>query len=250
VAAPTFVDFGAYETTGGGTNDRIEVSFTAAGDLDIVGEAADDVAIIFTNRESTEATSSVTAGWNHFAGLPIQQATGGFKYQTDGWWKRLTGTAETTFSVVWPTNNIWRDGIMLVYRGLITTETPVINLTTDVETPQNTNPTHPGITVARNNSGLLYVVANFNDVSPGTPPTGYTTRNGATRAAAPLGAAYDDLTTTTGATGTVTPALGGDIEYPLSILMELVTEAAGGGGTKSPPYRQPPHRVFRTRRFR
>jgi hypothetical protein len=233
MAAPTFVDTGAYETTGGGTNNKIDISLTGAGDLDIVGEAADDVAIVITNRESTEATTSVTADWNHFASVPVQQATGGFKYQTDAWWKRLTGTAEALFNVTWTSSSIWRDGIMLVYRGLITTETPVINLTTDVETAQNTQPVHPGITISRSNSGLLFVVANFNDISGGTPPTGFTERKGSSWAARNL-VAYDDLTTTTGATGTVTGALGGDVEYPLTLLIELVTEAAGGAAQDTP----------------
>jgi hypothetical protein len=188
---------------------------------------------MITNRESTEATTSVTSGWTHVATFPVQQATGGFKYQTDIWWKRLTGTAEALMSVVWTSSSIWRDGIMVVYRGLITTETPVINITADTETAQNTQPVHPGITISRSNSGLLFVVANFNDISGGTPPTGFTERKGSSWAARNL-VAYDDLTTTTGATGTVTGALGGDVEYPQTILLELVTEAAGGGAVIPP----------------
>jgi hypothetical protein len=120
-----------------------------------------------------------------------------------------------------------------VYRGLITTETPIIGTLVEEETAQNSQPVHPGITIARNDSGLLWKVFNFSDIGNTGAPTGFTYRQPAT-GGSPSSArnilTYDDLSTSPGASGTVTGNLSGDIEYPLTVLMELVTEAGAAGG--------------------
>ena len=223
MAAPTFVGIESLANGAGGGNGTSAV-FSWDG---ITGEADDDIGLMLIYKESTAAYTATPSGWNQLG--PWDQDTGGFKFRTDIWWRRRagdTGTATWSWS-----GSTWRDYDNLVHRNGITSETPVIGVTADEETAQNTAPTHPGITIARSNSGLVWAVFNFSNINNTTAPTGFAFRSDSLAAARNV-LSYDDLTTSPGASGTVSATLSGDIEYPLTVLMELVTEAAAG---KAPP---------------
>jgi hypothetical protein len=218
LAAPTFVASPAINTQhGNGTT----VAFSWD---DIAGLADNDVGILTLYKEST-STVTLATNWAEITGSPFVQDTGGFKFRQHVYWRRrASDTGAFTFS--W-TGSTWRNAKFGVWRNLITTETPIIGQTLEEETSQNTQPGHPGINITRSNSGLLWVVGNFSDADITTPPTGHTER-------ADVGVAMncfltDDLTTTAGASGTVSATLS-DPEWALSVLMELITEAAAGGG--------------------
>lgn len=223
MAAPTFVDWDDNPNAGIGAS----VSSLAFSWTDFVGEADDDVVYAAIYRETTAAYTATPANWAQAAGFPQSQDTGGFKYQADLWWRRRSGdTGTATWS--W-TGAAWAYLLAPGYRGCITTETP-FSASWDKETAQNDEPVHPGITIARSNSGLLWFVWNFASSATTAVPTGFTDRNG-TAGEIQI---YDDLSTSPGASGTVT----GDLvnpEYAGSALLEIFTEAAAGGGVTVRP---------------
>jgi hypothetical protein len=215
MAAPTFVDkdteLGATQTT---------VAFTW---VNIIGEADDDVAIAFLYGEAAANPTGVPTGWTLYH--TFDQSTGGFKYRAHVYWRRRAGdTGAVTFTFA---GSVWRSGVMCVYRNPITTETPLLPSTPDddIEAAQNTEPSHAGITVARSNSALLFGTWGFAASGVTTAPTGYTERTDVDEETH----VWDDLTVTAGATGAVAADLVNP-EYASSILIELITEAAAGGG--------------------
>lgn len=213
MAAPTYVD-GNTQTGGGG---QTSATFDWAG---ITGVANDDVGVVAIYKESTAAFTATPTGWTQLG--PWDQSTGGFKYRADLWWKRRAAgdTGNATWSWSGPT---WRSLRGTVYRGLITSETPVIGASSDMETAQNTSPSHPGITVARTDSGVLAVVFSFTENTVSTPPSGLTEQEAGNHETHHL----VDLSTTTGATGAIATTLS-DPEYSGTVVVELVTAAAGG----------------------
>lgn len=208
--APTFVD---KDTDLGGSS--TSVAFTWA---NIVGVANDDVGIALLYGEAQADPTGVPSGWTLYHSW--DQATGGFKYRAHVYWKRRaagdTGAVTFTFA-----GNVWRAGLMGVWRGLITSGTPLVPATPDdnIETAQNTEPSHPGITVANANSGLLFGTWGFAASAITTSPTGYTRRDDVDGEVH----FWDDLTVTAGATGAVAADLV-DPEWCSEILIELVTE--------------------------
>jgi hypothetical protein len=223
VAAPTFVDVENDPDSAGGNANSISFAWA-----DITGEATDQTAIIALYKESTAAYTATPAGANQFAGFPLDNSTGGFKYRTDLWWYKVPASPAT---LTWSwTGNTWRFGKLLLYSGLVTTETPIINLATDTEAAQNTQPDHPGITITRSESGLLWICWNFSSATL-TPPAGYAQRNAAGEGACEI-LVMDDLTTTTGVTGNVAGTLS-DPEYALTGLMEIAV--VGGGAAQDTP---------------
>ena len=220
MAAPTFVDAAATDVNGApGTSAAI--SFTSTFALDVVGEATDDYAIAALYKESTSAVTA-PSGWTLLG--QADQDTGGFKYRAYVYGRRIDGS-ETTATWSW-SGSTWRYLECAVYSNAITTEDPVITFVSEEETAQNTTPTHAGITIQRSNSGLVWIVFNFSDVGNTTAPTGFTHRvpwPGSSLDRNIL--IYDDLTVSPGASGTVSVTLGGDIEWPLTVLLELATEA-------------------------
>lgn len=226
MAAPTFVD--DEEDPGGGGASGTSVVFEWG---DVTGEADNDVALFAIYKESTAAYTATPAGagWAQAVGAPWTQDTGGFKYLADLWWRRRAGdTGAATWS--W-SGATWRYAVGAVYRGVVTGETPLLSPTADEETSQNAEPVHPGITVARTDSGLVWVVFNFTGTTTTTAPAGFTRRGPSTSMEVH---AYDDLTVSAGATGTVTGDLA-DPEYALSVLLELATEAGGAPAATSRP---------------
>lgn len=214
MAAPTFVDADVHTAFGGGTS----VAFDWG---TVTGEADDDISLAYIYRESTAAYTATPSGWAQVSGFPIDVDTGGFHYRADLWWRRRSGdTGSATWS--W-SGSAWRGLIGAVWRGAITTETPIVTVSLDEETAQNTQPSNPGLTVARANSALLFFVWNFNGTTA-TAPSGFAERLDADAFV------FDDLTVTPGATGAVSATLG-DPEYAFSALLELASEAAGGGAT-------------------
>jgi hypothetical protein len=240
MAAPTFVDAGTVGTTGTSAANA-PISFSGTNPGDIVGETTNDYAFVFLYKESTAAVTA-PGGWDALG--TADQDTGGFKYRVHVYGRRIDGT-EVNPTWSW-TGSTWRYAECVVYQNAITTEAPAVVVTFDEETAQNTTPTHPGITITRSNSGLVYVIFNFSDIDNTTPPTGFTHRS-STGATGRNVLMYDDLSTTTGASGTVTQTLSGDIEYPLTVLIELATEAAAGGGTKAKPPMRRPWRIWNRR---
>lgn len=224
MAAPTFVDSAA-NGVNGSSGTSIIISFTNAGDLDVVGEAADDYAIAILYKESTAAYTATPSGWTQVSGAPWDQDTGGFKYRADMWWKKLTGS-EGAETWSW-SGSAWRYGEVHVYRGLVTTENPVITVSADEETNQTNNPVNPGLTIARTDSGLFWGVWNFSDIGNTAAPTGFTYRIPSVTVSLNRNIiAYDDLTTSPGSSGTVTGNLSGTIDWPLTVLVEIATQAA------------------------
>lgn len=218
--APTFVDT---ESETGTSRTSITFSWT-----DFVGEADDDVVVAVLYKESTAAYTATPTGWTQVTGFPQDVNVGGFKYRADAWWRRVSGDTGTA---VWSWSGAtWAFLSAAGYRGVITSETPTITIGFDAETAQNDQPSNPGITIARSNSGLLWFSWNFNN-SNSTPPTGFTERDDVTGGG--NASESDDLTTVTGATGTISATLV-DPEYASSVLIEIATEAGGGGGAEPP----------------
>jgi hypothetical protein len=221
MAAPTFVD---YEENGAGADSTTAIFNWA----DVAGVANDDVALVGLYREDDSAYDATPTDWAQVSGAPWDQTTGGLKFRADLWWKRRT--AGDTGAQQWEFPTTWRHYFALVFRGLITTETPIIGAVAEMEAAQNTEPGHPGITIARSNSGLAWFVFNNagtqNAVTPTGDGAGFTLVNPASDREV---IAYYDLSTVVGAYGAIT----GDLvnpEYPLSVAVELITEAAAGGG--------------------
>ena len=243
MAAPTFLDFDQDPATNGGSGTSVVFDWGS-----ITGEADDDVALCAIYKESTAAYTATPTDWAQVSGFPVDQDTGGFKYRTDLWWRRRAGDAGTaTWS--W-SGSTWRYSEMAVYQGAYTGDDPPIpTLTADEETAQNTSPVHPGITIARTDSGLVWIVYNFSDISNTTPPTGHTHRLEALSGNRNI-VWYDDLSTTPGATGTISATLAGDIEWPLTVALELATEAGGAAAATSRPVFPRTLRVWRGRRVK
>lgn len=210
---PTFVD--NYEDIG---TTRTTVSFNWG--TDITGEANDDIAVAYIYGEFTANPTSVPTGWNLYH--TWDQTTGGFKYRAWVYWRRVSGD---TGDVIWTfDDSVWRMGSFKLYRGCITTGTPLLPSTpvVDIETAQNTEPSHAGITIERKNSGLLFTTYGFSASDVTSDPSGFTRRE--------VGTSYeihnwDDLTVSPGATGAVAADLVNP-EYASSILIELVTQPA------------------------
>lgn len=218
MAAPTFVDSAASST---GAGNGTSLSFAWA---NLVGLATDDLVIAVIYRETVTAYSAQPSGWTQVSGFPQDQSSGGLKYRCDVWWKRFAADSGT---ITWSwTGSDWRNGMWAAWRGAITTETPIVTVGFDAEVNQNDQPSNPGITVARNNSALMWAVWNF-DGNSSTPPSGFTERGDAGEVEM-----ADDLTTTTGATGTVAGVFVNP-EWPSSVLLEIASEAAAGGATPS-----------------
>lgn len=216
--APTLVDFDALNNVeGAGTS--VVVDWSA-----LSGLADNDIVIVPIYKEHADAYTATPSGWNQVSGAPWNQDTGGFKFMGDLWWRRRSGDSGTaTWS--W-TNSVWRArGTVSVWRGCITSEAPLLGAVAEEEAAQNTEPGHPGITVARSNSGLLKFVFNNTASAVTTLPTGF---SDVSAVSFPIQVFYD-LTTTPGATGAINTDLV-DPEWPLSVVVELVTEAAAGGG--------------------
>ena len=228
MAAPTFVDSGANGVNGASGTSCV-LNFAGSAALDIIGEAANDYAIVALYKESNAAVST-PAGWTLLG--QNDQSTGGFKYRAAVYGKRLTGS-ETTVTWSW-TGSTWCYLEAAVYRNAVTTEDPVVTYVAEAETAQNTAPNHAAITVKRANSALVWIVFNFSDISNTTAPTGYTYRLPDATSLERNILIYDDLTTTAGSSGTVTATLAGDIEYPLTVLLELATEAGTSPTTLTP----------------
>lgn len=222
-AAPTFVDFD--DSPAGGGSSATSTTFNWN---NIAGLANDDVAVVYIYRETTAAYTATPAasGWAQLANAPCDQGSGGFKFRADIWWKRRAGDTGT---VTWSWSGAaWRFNMGAVYRGLITSETPIIGLSCDAEANQNDEPIHPGITIARTESAIAWTVFNFTGTTNTTTPTGFTAINGGGGGAGNVEViGYYDLSTSPGAYGTITGDLA-DPEFALSAAMELVTAAAGG----------------------
>lgn len=215
MAAPTFVD---KDTDLGATSTSVAFSWA-----NITGEADDDVAIAFLYGEAAANPTGVQANWTLYH--TFDQSTGGFKYRAHVYWRRRAGdTGTVTFTFA---GSVWRAGVMSVWRPANPGENPLLPSTPDddIEAAQNTEPSHAGITVARANSGLIFATWNFLDTGITTSPTGYTRRDDVNEVVH----VWDDLTVTAGATGAVAADLV-DPEYASSILIEMITEAAAGGG--------------------
>ncbi len=216
--AITFVDH--QETVAGNSTSRV---FDWGG---IVGEADNDIAIVVIYRETT-ATITPPAGWTLIdVSLPVQQATGGFKYEVTAYWHRRSG-AETTHTWSW-TGSAWSQLIASVFRGCTTSATPILTVSIDMETAQNNEPVNPGLVVAQATSALFFATTNFAGTGIDTNPTGFTP----TFVGGDNLISWYNLTTAAGATGNVSGDLG-DPEYAGSILIELgaVAPAAAVTGT-------------------
>lgn len=210
MAAPTFVDD---DEVAGGTSTTVSFNWG-----NLTGEADNDVAVVMLYGEAAADPTSIPTGWALYHSW--DQTTGGFKYRSHVYWRRRSGdTGAITFTFA---GNVWRSGRLGLYRGCITSETPLLPSTPDedIEAAQNTQPSHPGITVARANSGALFASWAFAAGTIVTDPTGYQFRDSTSSEVH----FWDDLTTTPGATGTVAASLA-DPEYCSEILIELVTEA-------------------------
>lgn len=231
MAAPTFVDAAANATTGA-SGTSVTVEFAGIGEQDVVGEATNDIAVVAIYKESTAAYTATPTGWTQAVGAPWDQDTGGFKYRADIWWKRIDGT-EGTETWSWA-GAAWRLADCVVYRGCLTSETPTVTIVADKETVQASNPVHPGLTIARTDSGLIWFVFNFSDISNTGAPSGFTYRSAYGTPAVRNILSYDKLTTSPGDSGTVTGNLGGTIDYPLTVLVEIATTVAGAPSFTSP----------------
>ena len=233
MAAPTFVDVENDPDTAGGNGNNISFAWA-----DITGEATDHLAICALYKESTAAYTATPSGANQVSGFPVDQSTGGFKYRADLWWYRVPASP-ATLTWTW-SGGTWRFGRLVLYSGLINSETPIINASQDNEGAQDTQPNHPGITIARTDSGLLWVTWNFSG-STGIAPSGYTQR--LATEGSPEILAFDDLSTTPGASGATGSANLADPEYALSCLMEIAT-VAGGAAPKAKIITHRPTRIW------
>lgn len=235
--APTYVDSGA-SGVNGSNGTSVVINFTGSASSDVVGEQSNDFAVVPIYKESTAAYTATPTGWTRFASVPIDQDTAGYKYTCDLWGKKLDGT-EGSETWSW-SGSTWRYGECAVYRGLLSTEWPVVQVVVEKETDQNNNPVHPGCTIQRTDSMLLWIVFNFADIDNSAAPSGFTFRDpDAITGLATNIRIYDDLSTSPGASGTITGNLSGDIEYPVSILVELAT-VAGEAAALAPIFERHP----------
>ena len=188
----------------------------------LTGEAANDYVVWALYKENTDVPTPGSGVTLHG---PYTQSTGGFKYEMYiGIYKVAGGESGTKTIATW-TNSNWRQYSAACWRGAITTETPIVTIDDDIESSQNAEPVHPGITIARSNSGLLWFTGNFTGTTAALPTgTGFSFTEigdgGETTTA------YDITSIATGATGTITGDLT-DPEYAMSVLVELATEAGG-----------------------
>ena len=209
MADATFVDFEQGPVPGAATS----VAFDWG---NIAGEADDDVAIAAIYREVNQEFSATPAGWFPYATWLQVGSTP--DYRIDVYWRRRSGDAGAV-TWTWATS-AFASLMGFVFRGLITTENPLLPQSPSVkeESAQNTQPSHPGIEIRRRTSTLLHIIANFTGVFTGTPQGGFSEVQGTDRE---IYAQYD-LSTVPGPSGVVAATLT-DAEWASSILIELVT---------------------------
>ncbi len=182
---------------------------------DFVGEATNDVVVVALYRESTAAYGATPSGWNQVAGFPQSVSTGGFKYQVDLWWRRVSGDSGTA---VWSwTGAAWSSMLAMGFRGCTTSATPITGAALDTEAAQNDQPVHAGITVSLATSALGFFTFAFASNIDSGDPAGYTDPTSTGHEIH----SYYKLTTAAGVTGTVSGNLA-DPEYSASILFELL----------------------------
>ena len=187
---------------------------------DFTSEADNDIALFLIYKEST-AVLTPPAGWTEVAGFPVDDSVGGFKYRADLWWRRRAGEANNaTYTWSW-TGSTFHAGVELVYRGCITTQTPILTVGIDTEAAQTDQPVNPGIELTSDAAALLFLIWNFGNTLQ-TAPSGFTER---WDNSAEGNKANDDLTTVSGATGTVTGNLVTP-DYAMSVLLELASQVA------------------------
>lgn len=209
------------------------------------GEASGDIALVFGYKEST-STVSEPSGWSLEDTWDVN--IGGFEYRAAIYSHVLDGTETGAITFSW-TGSTWRGALMIVVRNPLSSGF-LLSPTEDVEAAQNDQPSHPGITVQRSNSGLLFVVFNFdNGYTSISGPAGFTALDSSPfDASGQITLFYDFTSIATGATGALAATFSGGAaaEYASSWVAELATEA-GGGGTKAPILRRQPLRVWNRR---
>lgn len=229
MAAPSFVALDDHPSAQGAPSTQVDFTWS-----DVAGEADNDVVYEFIYKESTAAYTATPSGWSQVAGFPTDQSTGGFKYRMDVWWRRRAGDT-TTATWTW-SGSTWTYAKGWLGRGGLTTGDPLATISIDKEAAQNTQPSNPGLTVARTDSGLIFAIWNFSGTTSTTDPAGFTERPASLQNSAEM-FVYDDVITTPGATGAVAATLG-DPEYASSVLIEFATQAGGAAATSLVPRRR------------
>lgn len=188
------------------------------------GEAANDYVVWVMNKENTD-TPTPGSGVTLYG--PYTSDSGGFHFETWIAVYKVAGGESGTKTIGSWTNATYRQVLGACIRNLVTAEAPVITISADVETSQNVDPVHPGITIARSNSALVFATGNFAGTTQNVP-----TATGVTfvsiGSGGETGMFWDVSSVPTGATGTITGDMVSDPEWPLSIVFELATEAGGG----------------------
>ena len=119
---------------------------------------ADDIGILTVNSKSDPDTPS---GWTEVTGSPLTATSGTTTARLSVFWKRAASGAESNASVMGC--GAVAHGIIMTWRGAITSGTPFDVLNTDTKTTLNKTTSIDGVTATENCNEILYVVARAGD---------------------------------------------------------------------------------------